>query len=189
MSTYYAQPPQKIADLLGEVLQRHEAFAPIREADVKIDMLCARRDDGKPAVRHHGVSCAATIKVIAPEQRAAGAGDVRLVYDGATFDRNPAETTCAILAHELYHITIPREITGEVRVDAYSRPVIRLKPDDWCINGFVEVHEWYGENSIEYQNIERVGQMVRQQVFPFASETAEPTSEAKSIRSKGGKSA
>ena len=84
----------------------------------------------------------------------------------------------ALFAHELYHLRLQRHLDGSVKVDPYGRPVIRMIDDDWCINGFQRVAEWYGDASIEVQAHRGVGELLSQTALPFGDPGSDAEREA-----------
>lgn len=166
MPTVYQIAEAEVWDVFRRVLQTK--FPVLNEADLRFELLAAFNPDG-PAVKLHGAAALATIKVIGPEERAKGAGDLRIKIDAERYERMRPRTREAIFAHELYHVVLARKKNGALKLDPYERPVTRLRPDDWCMTGFKEVADWYGEDSVERISYQNLGEILRQSVFEFVS--------------------
>jgi hypothetical protein len=168
MKTTYAVAPEEVTvSLLGRVLKSQPRFDPIRENDLRIEILKAIRTDGKPAVRHHGAAALAQIKIVGAEERSTGGPDVRIKIDWARWLDLGPKSREAILAHELYHVEFAKTNEGNLKRDDYDRPIVRLIPDDWSITGFKEVADWYGEDSIEKRSFNTLGEILSQATFDF----------------------
>lgn len=166
MPTVYQMSEMEVWEVFRHVLQ--SKFPILDQADLRFELLSAFNPDG-PAVKLHGSPALAVIKVIGPEERAKGAGDLRIKIDAERYDRLSDRTREAMFAHELYHVVLARKKNGALKLDPYERPVTRLKPDDWCFTGFKEVADWYGEDSVERISYRRLGEILSQSVFEFVS--------------------
>lgn len=183
MTTVY-KTPSEIDDFditadLRRVLERHGRFKPILDFDLKIDLSIAYSDKDD-AVKLHGAPALAKIKIIGPEDRARGNGDVRITVDGPKYERRNQRQRDAILCHELYRIAIKTHrvvekdeadkdvVVTRADLDPYERPVVKLIPDDWHVTGFRQVAEWYGNDSAEVCSHRAIGELLGQLVMPFA---------------------
>ncbi|MEK9735794.1 MAG: putative metallopeptidase [Candidatus Nanopelagicales bacterium] len=167
MATTYVMASEDVLAVMRRVIDVHDVFADIGK-HVNIEVLMAWADSGA-AVKLHGDRVAAKIKVVGGEERSRGGPDVRIVIDAKTFGKMSPRTRMALFAHELYHIQVQRQLGGLIKVDAYDRPIIKLIDDDWCINGFQRVAEWYGDASVEVQAYKRVGEVLGQGTLPFGA--------------------
>ena len=167
MATTYAIAGDDVLAVMRRVIDAHDVFADIGK-HVNIEVLMAWADGGA-AVKLHGDRAAAKIKVVGGEERSRGGPDVRIVIDARMFGEMSPRTRMALFAHELYHIELQRHLDGSIKVDAYDRPIIKLIDDDWCINGFQRVAEWYGDASLEVQSYRAVGEMLAQGSLPFGA--------------------
>lgn len=165
MATTYAIAGDDVLAVMRRVIDAHDVFADIGK-HVNIEVLMAWADGGV-AVKLHGDRAAAKIKVIGGEERSRGGPDVRIVIDARMFGEMSPRTRMALFAHELYHIELQRHLDGSVKTDPYDRPIIKLIDDDWCINGFQRVAEWYGDASLEVQSYRAVGEVLGQGTLPF----------------------
>ena len=172
MPTSYALADEDVIAVMGRVIERHAMFAQLVTHELKIEVLMAWSDKGS-AVKVHGAPAIASIKAVSGEERSRGGPDVRIKVDAFKFNSLPAESREAVFAHELYHIRL-KPNGGDVERDTYGRPVVRLIPDDWCINGFQRVAEWYGEHSVERIGYRRLGEILGQKSLPLGEAADEP---------------
>ena len=174
MPTTYEPADISVSSILDDVLSFHDRFTPIVDAGVRFDLLMASNDNGNP-LKHHGSVAAAMIKIVGPEERArvlargeTDPPDLRIKIDAGRWGRLTDRQRMALLAHELYHVELVTKPNSVIlKRDAYDRPVIKLIPDDWTINGFVEVASWYGEDAAERRSYKGVGELLAQKTFGF----------------------
>lgn len=174
MATVYTQADEDVLDVMRRVIAAHDMFDEIGE-HVKIEVLTAWAANGVP-LRHGGDRAAAKIRVIDGEERSRGGPDVRILIDADLFAGMSPRTREALFAHEIYHLRLQRHLDGSIKTDPYGRPVIKMIDDDWCINGFQRVAEWYGDASIEVRSYRQVGEMLAQMSLPLGG--PETTSDA-----------
>ena len=176
MATVYKIADEDVLAVMRRVINDHGIFAEIGE-HVRIEVLMAWSDKGAP-LKHGGATAAAKIRVVDGEERSRGGPDVRILIDAGLFATMSPRTQEALFAHELYHLRLQRHLDGSVKVDPYSRPVIKMIDDDWCINGFQRVAEWYGDASIEVQAHRGVGELLSQTALPFGDPGSDAEREA-----------
>ena len=171
MGIEYKPADDDVIAIMDRVIERHGMFAPIATHDVRVEILMAWSDKGA-AVKVHGAPALASIKVVSGEERARGGPDLRIKIDSFRFGQLSARSREAVIAHELYHVRFKHH-GSDVERDIYGRPIVRLIPDDWCINGFRRVAEWYGEDSVERISYGRLGEILGQKSLPFDEEESE----------------
>jgi hypothetical protein len=90
------------------------------------------------------------------------------------WQRPPRETRRALLHHETSHI-VPRydKDSGSLLLDPYGRPVVKLKPDDWMLTGFVETVRVFGEKAMERRALNCVEESLSQTSFKFDEDDAD----------------
>lgn len=185
MPTEYKVADDEVIDVMREVMRKHEWFRDLIERDVRVEVLFAWADNNQP-VKCHGVPALAAIKVVGAEERATGGPDLRIKVDAKRYEALSPTSRQALFAHELYHAEVQFDDAGHVKLDAYRRPVIKLIPDHWSINGFRPLVDWYGENSVEMISYRRVSEMLAQRSFGFVSKpelkpTPEPETKPESV--------
>ena len=143
------------------------------EAGVRIGLLEAlakRNQHGEPqgpAIRHHGYPAAAVIKINSLKDRVEGKPDATIVVDG---DRRGEWTEARLLAlfdHELCHVQLEVDDSGNTVLDDANRPKLRHVPHDaevgvfWCV-----VHRHKGL-AFESSAFEAMHHEFKQQEFPW----------------------
>lgn len=188
MATTYCEAKRPVYDLMREVIATYFPTLEKLDPPLEIAVEMATAEDG-PALKRLGSVVAARIKIVSGEDRAMGGPDLKILIDEHVWGNEPEEGQKALLAHELYHIEPqydgdPETGEQELKLDAYGRPVVKLKPDDWMLTGFYRVAEWFGPRSFERRGIGAVADRLRQAPLPFAG--PEPASSV--TVSGGGKS-
>lgn len=176
MATVFKLADEDVLDVMRRVIGAHDRFAEIG-AHVRAEVLLAWSDKGPP-LKHHGDTAAAKIRVVDGEERSRGGPDVRILIDADRFAAMPPRTREALFAHELYHLRIQRHLDGSVKTDPYGRPVINMIADDWCINGFQQVAQWYGGASVEMRSYRVLGEVLGQVALPFQATDSAAAREA-----------
>lgn len=166
MSTEYRLADEDVVAVMDAVIDRHTKFADLRKHDVRIEVLMAWADNNEP-VKKHGAVAAACVKVVSGEERSRGGPDVRIKVDAKRYGEFGPKSREALFAHELYHLEVQYHDGGGVKLDVYGRPVIKSIHDDWCVNGFRQVAEWYGDAAIEVRSHRAVAEILSQCVLPL----------------------
>ena len=169
MTTY-----QKCSDTERKLLRQviKECYPDVDKAGVTFDLLFAFAEKDKydqpkgPALKLHGVACAAIIKKTSVIDRVCGRRDVLIQIDGdAWLDRTIQEKT-ALLDHKLYHIQLV-EHEETFALDAAKRPVIGIRNHDFDIGGFHEVVGRRGRAALEAQYLSEAVSHHGQLTFTF----------------------
>jgi hypothetical protein len=175
--------PASAADrtLLDQVMREHHFRLRAAEVVVRLVMVSPNRDaDGNvrgPAIKVHGAPAAACVRAFGPRERMLVGADAVIDVDAARwFDLERAQQI-ALLDHELTHLEVFEEededgSPGYRRAAVDGCPVVRMRPDDFVISGFVEVIKRHGQAALEAQAVADVGRQV-QIVFDFMKQLAE----------------
>lgn len=170
MATIYTPAEDDVVEFMTAVWL--DRFPEVYNLDPRptISVLMAESDkDDKPPLKHHGYQAAALISLTSPEERVSGGTDLRLRIDRANWSRMTSRQREALIAHELLHIqvtTVPGRDTETV-TDDYGRPKIKLRLHDWEVGGFSQIVDWYGDDAIEKQTVDRINERLSQMVLPF----------------------
>lgn len=158
--------------LLRQVIK--ECYPDITKADVKFDLLFvyAERDKDDnpkgPALKLHGVACAATIKKTNVIDRVCGRRDVLIQLDGDHWkDELTIDERIALVDHELCHIVLEKAEDETFIKDGAGRPIIELRNHDFDIGGFHEVIVRRGRAALEAQDISEAASHHGQLTFTF----------------------
>lgn len=145
-------------ELLGEVILR---FAPrLADAGVSVGLLYAfgARDQKtglvkSPALKRDGQPCYATVRINSLQDRVEGKPDATVRIDADVWPEHPQKKRAAILHHELAHLTLATEKSGDgpevIKFDDANRPVLRMRPHDLVVGGFSDVVRAHGEAAVE----------------------------------------
>jgi hypothetical protein len=183
MPTEYRSADPDVHDLLDDVIDQFFPELSRLDPPLAFDIRMATATQGgkgkgkgkdKPAVKLHGHARAATIEIIRPKERSAGGADLRLTIDEVRWGKSDGETRRALLHHETSHI-VPRydKDSGSLLLDPYGRPVVKLKPDDWMLTGFVETVRVFGEKAMERRALNCVEESLSQTSFKFDEDDAD----------------
>jgi hypothetical protein len=156
---------------MDEVINEHFSNLKAIEPELSITILMAVNPRGA-AIKHAGCPANAKIKIVGPEERSNGGPDLRILIDSWKWQDLSDRSQAALLHHELTHIA-PQRVrkSGQLKLDPYGRPVVRLKPDDWMITVFKTTVQAYGTDALEHRLITLAYEATRQIVLPFSEES------------------
>lgn len=126
-----------------------------------------------PAVKLHGVPCAAIIKNTPYLQRVHGIRDAVITFDGRLWKENSDAWRVALVDHELQHLSplLDRK-TDRLKEDALGRPKLRMRPHDWELSGFQIIAHRHGPQALEVQEFHRATKEFRQVLFTWGDDSA-----------------
>lgn len=152
MATTYEVCPDEVLALMKDVLREHHKSLQ----DAAVTVLCMFADAGEdeegrpvPAVKLHGVPCAATVRKTSARDRACGMADAVITIDKRIWYACEDPARRALLDHELEHLVVEFDEEGVLRLDTSDRPVVKLRLHDWELHGFENVVERHGLAAIE----------------------------------------
>lgn len=154
MGKVYTVCDEDVKKLVKQLAKKY--YPDMIEGEVSVECIYADagyddQEKPKPAVKLHGVPCAAVIKKTNVEQRTQGMSDTTIVIDQHVWEKLSEPERLALIDHELYHIDVQRDEGGEVKTDEAGRPVIKLKPHDWELAGFLAIAERHKDAALEVQ--------------------------------------
>lgn len=163
MPTTYHPADNETCELLRGLIDEHRRdLAAI--AGLRILLLFAFGDNGKPPMRSRGSRVLGTCQTHSYLDRVKGAPDATITLDGDWWtDASPTRRK-ALLHHELLHIA--PYLDG--KEDDLGRPVLRTCPGDWEFDGFHELVEIYGSDAAEYRNLAAIAEKHRQLKLPWS---------------------
>jgi hypothetical protein len=176
MATTYSAADDEATELLRAVIEEHFTELARLEPPLEIDVLMAAAggddESEKPAVTRFGFGVAAKVSVVGPVERSKGGADVRVVIDEARWQEADEQGRRAMLFGELMRVEPKRDRSGALKRDAYDRPVVRLRPYDWCVAGYRESVRVWGDFAVERRELNAVEDSLRQQDLPFITARA-----------------
>jgi len=152
--TTYERAGQDVLDVVATTMETYHGH--LRDAALTTDVLLAygpKDADGDlvgPAIKRHGTTCAAQVRIINLRDRVAGRSDVEIMLDGDRIDEWSDEQLAAIIDHELTHLELKVADEG-VKRDDIERPCLRLREHDHEFGWFDSVARRHGEHAIEVQ--------------------------------------
>jgi hypothetical protein len=129
-----------------------------------------------PALKHHGLPAAATVRIVSLKDRAKGLPDVEILIDGDQWPKWSERRRHAVLDHELKHVEVRLEETdtgAEIVRDDLGRPKLRLLHHDVEFGAFADIAERWGDDSLDREQTRVAFDCYGQALMPWA--TAEPT--------------
>lgn len=172
MSTYQRCDPDTVK-LIKRVLRDYHG--ELATEKVTFDALFAYGpvDDSTgekkgPAISSRGYPAIGKVKATPLKERAKGAGDFELIFDGDQWPDWSDDQRVALIDHELTHLSLPRDREGMVKRDDLMRPKFIIRPHDHEIGFFEAVAHRHGELAFEVHSFRVLGETLRQLKLPFA---------------------
>lgn len=174
MSTTYEKSADydEVHDLIGEIVEKHHG--ELHKAEVTVGVTYAFNEKG-PAVKLHGVACAAVIKINSLKARAEGAPDATITIDGKLWRSGgnhaplPDARRRALIDHEINHLMVSRDKEGQIKADDLGRPKLRMRPHDFEVGWFKVIARRHGSASFEVQQAAKLVDNRGQLLFPWAA--------------------
>lgn len=144
-----------IDELAAQLIKQFESHTPLAAAKAKIDYVFAYADtdeEGRKlndALTKNGVRAIGLTRKIPLKDRALGRGDAEISIDGDWWNGATAEQQAALLDHELHHVSIKSDKSGNIQFDDLGRPQIKLRKHDVEIGWFKVIAERHGAASLE----------------------------------------
>jgi hypothetical protein len=144
-------------------------------SDVKVKLLFVgskldeNGDPKGPALKMHGVACAAQIKVQKNIDKYLTGYHAVVRVDMDMWDDYNENRRKALLDHELSHLVVVKDQNGNVKMDEEGNIKIKCRPDDYTINGFYHLIQRHAGDAIEALSLGITAQNVRQ-VAPNAAQ-------------------
>lgn len=162
MPTTYQKGSKQQAEQLDELVKH--SFPELCQARVNITFMVASNEDGE-AIKVHGCPAAAKIKINSLADRAEGKGDATVTVDDAAWNDLSARQQEALLFHELTHLAVVRTGEDKVKRDDLGRPKLKMRHDDWNLNGFFECIERYGHDAYERRTLGKLTEVLKQKLL------------------------
>lgn len=173
MGIVYSDAEEEDRTLLRGVVGQYFPELSVLSCELVIDLRMAKaqgddeEESDKSAVKRHGFPVPAKVAVVGPVERSRGGPDVRVVVDESRWAEMGEEARKACLFSELNRIQPRRDKHGALKLDPYDRPMIRLRPYDYCVAGYVESVRTFGDESVERRELDEVEESLRQLGLPF----------------------
>lgn len=154
-SISYKYEPEDVRAVLAEALRRFHTR--LVDLDLRVNVLKAYKEDEEgnsiPAVKLHGHPASAVARKFDLKKRIQTEFDVEILVDGLSWDSLPERQRLALIDHELTHFEVAKDKDGRVKIDDIGRPIIKMRLDDYCLTGFLEVCQRHGDFALEAKSI------------------------------------
>jgi hypothetical protein len=145
---WFEKAKTELYEAVNRVMQ--STHPELHAAAVHVDVIVARSEDGPP-LTVRGVECAGTIRITSSRERALGIGDAVMVLNGELLPTWSDKRLASAIDRELMRLELTKDKkTGEPKEDDQGRPKLRIRPFDFSIEGFHDVADRNGRESIEY---------------------------------------
>jgi Putative phage metallopeptidase len=144
--------------IINDVMTRYHTA--LVEAGVTVVGVVGTKFDAEDqpvrSLKHAGVFAAAMIHAIPVRKKLFLGHDAEIEVDGAVWDGLSTAMRHALIDHELCHLVPVTDKAGQLKRDDNDRPVLKCRPDDFMINGFLAVIERHGNASLELASVNGV---------------------------------
>ncbi len=168
----FERADKSVEKLAKELIEKYETHKPLAAYDAKIDYVFAYGDvDDKgrqlnDALTKGGLKALGIAKIISLKERALDRGDDEISLDGDWWKLATEDQQAALLDHELHHISIKADKSGNVQYDDLGRPKIKLRKHDVEVGWFKCIAERHGEASQERIQAKAIMDFSGQYFFP-----------------------
>lgn len=175
----FQKADRDVRQLAEDLIGRYDTHKPLAELQVKIDIVMAFADEDEKgnltndALKQHGVKALALTRKIGLKDRALGRGDAEIALDGNFWAQASAEEQAAVLDHELHHISVQCDKSGNPQFDDLRRPKIKLRKHDVRVGWFKIIAERHGAASVERQQAKAIMDGQGQFYWPGIAPTME----------------
>ena len=151
MAVTYQKAEPEVVELAGKVAKRYHADLVEAEANIGILMASSVNAAGEPvpAVKLHGVACAATVRIVSYKDRVAGKADAEILIDANMWAESSEDRRIALIDHELYHLEVQRDTEGQIKTDDAFRPKFKMRKHDVDFGWFHAIAQRHGDSSYE----------------------------------------
>lgn len=164
MATTYLPADDHARSILRGLIAEHRP--DLKRAGVDIRLLFAIKQPGKsglaigPAMKSRGQRVLGKCKVNGLADREAGKTDVTITLDGSWWASATDRRRQALLHHEVSHIDL-----WDGERDEDGRPKLKAAHADWDFDGFHDLLDLYGRDSVEHANFERIARRHEEQLL------------------------
>ena len=145
---WFEKAKTELYEAVNRVMEK--THPELHAAAVHVDVIVARSEDGPP-LTVRGVECAGSIRITSTRERALGIGDAVMVLNGELLPTWSDKRLTSAIDRELMRLELTKDKkTGEPKEDDQGRPKLRIRPFDFSIEGFHDVADRNGRDSIEY---------------------------------------
>lgn len=170
---------EQVRAYVDRLLEQHHH--DLNEAEVQIGLIFVsdfdKDDNPVPSIKLHGAFAAGCISLVKGVAGVFNPYQAQIQIDKLYWDNASEEVRLALVDHEIEHIELVRDKNGIVQTDDRNRTMIKLKPDDWVLTGFMSVVRRHGPNAVEAGSITNIYTSIHPilQEFQVAAERLKET--------------
>lgn len=175
----FERADKSVNALAEELIGKYEPHKPLASVPVKIDYVFAHADvddNGHPtndALTLHGHKALGITRKLALKDRAMGRGDAEICLDGDWWAKANADEQAALLDHELHHVSVKCDKSGNIQFDDLGRPQIKLRKHDVEVGWFGVIAQRHGIASQERIQARQIMDNAGQFYWPDLAPTVE----------------
>lgn len=170
---------KSVNELATKLFDEYETHKPLVACGVNVDFVFAYADcddKGRPlndALTKGGLKALGIARKLPLKERALGRGDAEVALDGDWWKLATAEQQAALLDHELHHIAVKCDKSGNPQFDDLGRPQIKLRKHDIEFGWFKCIAERHGDASQERIQAKSMMDLSGQYFWPELAPTVE----------------
>lgn len=175
----YEKAPKSTYDLADRILLEYETHKPLIACELKIDIVMAHADQDEKgrllndALTKNGVKALGVTRALPIKDRAMGRGDAEICLDADWWSLASGDEQAALLDHELHHISVKCDRSGNIQYDDLNRPKIKLRKHDVEVGWFKLIADRHGAASIERQQAKKIMDSQGQYYWPGIAPTVQ----------------
>mgnify|MGYP001563406722 CR=1 FL=1 len=172
---------KSVEELAKALIDEYPSHGPLAKCEVKIDFVFARADkDDEGRILNHaliknGIPALGIARKLSLKDRALGRGDAEIALDGDWWVDASAEEQAALLDHELHHVAVKADKSGNPQFDDLGRPQIKLRKHDVEFGFFNIIAERHGIASQERIQAKAIMDQYGQFYWPELATTVQIT--------------
>jgi hypothetical protein len=182
----FSKCDKSVHQLATELIAKYPDHKPLEAVEIKLDLVFAFADTdekGRPtndALTKNGIRALGITRAVPLKDRALGRGDAEIALDGDWWKTASEDEQAALLDHELHHISLKADKSGNIKYDDLSRPLVKLLKHDVEVGWFKIIAARHGAASIERQQAKAIMDSQGQFYWPGIAPTVQLTYQDKS---------
>jgi hypothetical protein len=166
---YFALATPATNDLCRKLI--YLCHADLDSTAAKVDVVMAYRapDSEEPAMVERGHRILGKASITKLKDRVKGMGDAEILLDGDMWEELLEKQKAALLDHELYHLEVKRDKTGEFVFDDLNRPLLKIREHDREFGWFDVIAQRHRGESTEIHQLQRLFAEAGQIYLPFVN--------------------
>lgn len=153
MGVTYDPADEDVMAVVSAMMTEHHP--ELVEVDLRVSVLMATAEKDEagqpkgPAVKLHGVACAAVVKSLPYKRRVVQPHDAEITIDADNWKGLTDDRRAALVDHELEHLLVARDKDGNIKSDDCGRPKLKMRMHDVDFGWFHSIAQRHGDASYE----------------------------------------